>query len=339
MFSSNVSFQALLRSAGARAGARAARAAAMEGSGLHNGHGGQRPLSMGMQQPGIGVRPMVVQQGASYSPQQQPPQASPQNMAQRSAGARHSYQGPGEHEKLVSELMHEVETKRSELENMTMSVVQWKQTFKHKLDQEKLELQQSRINERSVMLERMSLRMLQLHGRLLAAVTFQKLREHRKQVLWLQRVKELKGQCEALREEANIAAANSMSASKDFSQQEFAQRVLNSLSHLLSIAQGQDLEGEGWIMSDIVSVGNAVVGEKFRQLLNVVQQVKSNESSLQRRAADLMQGNSVVAQLQERIDSLERDVHQKRKAVESLSMQVFLPSSEPPLCTLPGGSA
>ena len=282
---------------------------------------------MGMQQPGIGVRPMVVQQGASYSPQPQPPQASPQNMAQRSAmGARHSYQGPGDHENAVSELMHEVETKRSELDAYTMSVVQWKQNFKDKLHQEKLELQQSRINERSVMLERMSLRMLQLHGRLLAAVTFQKLREHRKQVLWLQRVKELKGQCEALREETNIAAANSMSASKEFSQQEFAQRVLNSLSHLLSIAQGQDLEGEGWIMSDIVSVGNAVIGEKFRQLLNVIQQVKSNESSLQRRAADLMQGNSVVAQLQERIDSLERDVHQKRKAVESLSMQVLLPS-------------
>ena len=299
-------------------------AAAMEGSGLHNGHGGQRPLSMGMQQPGIGVRPMVVQQGASYSPQQQ--QASPSNMAQRSVGARHSYQGPGDPEQRVSELMQEVETKRVELDNMTMSVVRWKQDFKDKLHQEKLELHQSNINERSVMLERMSLRMLQLHGRLLAAVTFQKLREHRKQVLWLQRVKDLKRECEALREEANIAAANSMSASKDFSQQEFAQRVENSLSHLLMIAQGQDLEGGAWIMSDIVSVGNAVVGEKFRQLLNVIQQVKSNESSLQRRAVDLIQGNSVVAQLQERIDSLERDVHQKRKAVESLSMQVFLSS-------------
>lgn len=304
----------------------------MEGGGLHNSQGGQRPVSMGMQQPGVGVRSMAVQQGAAYSPPQQPLQASPQNV-QRLAGVRHSYQGPppqGDHDKLVSELMHEVETKRSELENMTMSVVQWKQSFKDKLHQEKMELQASRMT----MQERMSLRMLQLHGRLLAAVAFQKLREHRKQVLWLQRVKELKGQCEALREEANIAAANSMSASQDFSQQEFAQRVLNSLSHLLSIAQGQDLEGEGWIMSDIVSVGNAVVGEKFRQLLNVIQQVKSNESSLQRRTADLMQGNSVVAQLQERIDSLERDVHQKRKAVESLSMQVF-----PPPFTRPGRSA
>lgn len=295
----------------------------MDGPGLHNSSGGQRPLSMGMQ-PSVGVRPMGVPQGNSYSPQQQqhqPSMASPHNM--RPAGVRHSYQsGQGENDKLVSELMHEVETKRSELENMTMSVVQWKQSFKDKLHQEKLELQASRVNERSVMQDRMSLRMLQLNGRLLAAVAFQKLREHRKQVLWLQRVKELKGQCETLREEANIAAANSMSASHEFSQQEFAQRVLNSLSQLLAIAQGHDIEGEGWILSDIVSVGNAVVGEKFRQLLNVIQQVKSNESSLQRRAADLMQGNVVVAQLQERVDSLERDVHSKRKAVESLSMQL-----------------
>ena len=50
-----------------------------------------------------------------------------------------------------------------------------------------------------------SLRMLKLYGRLGLAVAFQKLREHRKQVLWLQRVKELKTQCEALREESNIS--------------------------------------------------------------------------------------------------------------------------------------
>jgi hypothetical protein len=42
------------------------------------------------------------------------------------------------HDHLVSELMHEVESKRSELENMTMSVVQWKQNFKDKLQQEKV---------------------------------------------------------------------------------------------------------------------------------------------------------------------------------------------------------
>ena len=75
-------------------------------------------------------------------------------------------------------------------------------------------------------------------------------------------------------------------------------------------------------MSDIVGVGNAVVGEKLRQLLNIIQQVKSNEASLQRRTADLMQGNAIVAQLQERVEALERDLSSKRKAVESLSMQV-----------------
>ena len=86
-------------------------------------------------------------------------------------------------------------------------------------------------------------------------------------------------------------------------------------------------------MSDTVSVGNAVVGEKFRQLLNVIQQVKSNEASLQRRTADLMQGNGVVAHLQERVDSLERDLHQKRKAVELLSVQVFILSHPYLLCS------
>jgi len=295
----------------------------MDASSLHSSStGGQRPLSMGMQ-PGVGVRPMGVAQNATFSPQQPSYQAQQSPMAQHAVGVRHSYQGgQGEHDKLVSELMHEVETKRSELENMTMSVVQWKQSFKDKLHQEKLELQASRLNERSIMQDRMSQRMLHLHGRLLAAVTFQKLREHRKQVLWLQRVKELKSQCESLREEASISAANSMVASQEFVQQEFPQRILNSLSQLLAIAQGHDLEGEGWILSDIVSVGNAVVGEKFRQLLNVIQQVKSNEASLQRRTADLMQGNGVVGQLQDRVAALERDLHSKRKAVESLSMQV-----------------
>lgn len=295
---------------------------------LHSSTGGQRPLSMGMQ-PGVGVRPMGVAQNATFSPpQQQPPYQ--QGLVQQPSGVRHSYQsGAGDHDKLVSELMHEVETKRSELENMTMSVVQWKQSFKDKLHQEKLELQASRLNERSIMQDRMSQRMLHLHGRLLAAVTFQKLREHRKQVLWLQRVKELKNQCETLREEASISSANSMAASQEFAQQEFPQRILNSLSQLLAIAQGHHLEGEGWILSDIVSVGNAVVGEKLRQLLNVIQQIKSNEASLQRRTADLMQGNGVVAQLQDRVASLERDLHSKRKAVESLSMQVSILARRP----------
>jgi hypothetical protein len=35
-----------------------------------------------------------------------------------------------------------------------------------------------------------------------------------------------------------------------------------------------------------------------------------------------MRGNGVVAQLQERVDTLEREVHRKRQTVESLSMQV-----------------
>lgn len=208
--------------------------------------------------------------------------------------------------------------------------MQWKQNFKDKLQQEKLELQRdaeranaSRIQDRSIMQERMSLRILTLYGRQRLAVAFQKLREHRKQVLWLQRVKELKTQCESLREEAAIAASNAMSASHEFTQQEFVQRIMNSLSHLLAIAQGHDLEMEGgWMLSDIVAVGNAVVAEKIRQLLTVIQQLKTSESALQRRTADLMQGSPMVAQLQERVQVLERELHGKRKAVESLSMQL-----------------
>eukprot|EP00961_Rhodomonas_salina_P141308 1902409-Rhodomonas_salina.1 len=237
-------------------------------------------------------------------------QANPYSSPQASRPMNSPYATPhgDPHDALVSELMHEVETKRTELENMTMSVVQWKQTFKDKLQTEKLELQReieraeaTRIHDRSILQERMSMRMLHLYGRLVTAVTFQKLKEHRKQVLWLQRVKELKNQCESLREEASIAAANSMSASHSFSQTEFGQRITTSLTHLQAIAQGHDVDVEGgWILSDIVSVGNAVVGEKLRQLLTVIQQLKASEASLQRKTADLMQGNSVVAQLQDR---------------------------------------
>jgi hypothetical protein len=56
-------------------------------------------------------------------------------------------------------------------------------------------------------------------------------------VLWLQRVKELKVQCEGLREEASIAASNSASGSVEFSQGEFASRVLASLSNLIAFTQ------------------------------------------------------------------------------------------------------
>lgn len=57
------------------------------------------------------------------------------------------------------------------------------------------------------------------------------------QVLWLQRVKELKVQCEGLREEANIAASNSVSGSVEFSQGQFASRILASLSNLITYTQ------------------------------------------------------------------------------------------------------
>jgi hypothetical protein len=112
----------------------------------------------------------------------------------------------------VKDLMQQVEDKRMELENMTLSVVQWKQTFKDKIQHEKADYQRdvdrekvSRAQGFDVIVERMSLRMLTLCGRLCLADAFQKLRFHRKQVLWLQRVKELKTQCETFREEATIA--------------------------------------------------------------------------------------------------------------------------------------
>ena len=57
------------------------------------------------------------------------------------------------------------------------------------------------------------------------------------QVLWLQRVKELKVQCEGLREEVNIAASNSVSGSVEFSQGQFASRILASLSNLITYTQ------------------------------------------------------------------------------------------------------
>jgi hypothetical protein len=134
--------------------------------------------------------------------------AKPGNIYSSEGGQRRG----ADQEAQITDLMNQVESKRSELESMTMSVVQWKQTFKDKLLQEKLEIQRdaeravsSRMQDRELLFDHMSLRMLKLYGRLGLAVAFQKLREHRKQVLWLQRVKELKTQCEALREESNIS--------------------------------------------------------------------------------------------------------------------------------------
>ncbi len=134
-------------------------------------------------------------------------------------------------------------------------------------------------------------------------------------------------ECAGLREEASIAASNSASASHEFSQGEFAQRLLGSLSNLIAFVQSPDLDFEGaWLLSDIVGVGNAVVGEKLRQLLTVIQQLKVSESNLHRRTADLVQGNTAVAQLQERVATLERELVAKRKAVETLSMQLDMES-------------
>mmetsp|Transcript_24146 Transcript_24146/g.57565 ORF Transcript_24146/g.57565 Transcript_24146/m.57565 type:complete len:881 (+) Transcript_24146:43-2685(+) len=272
------------------------------------------------------------QAGMMSSPQQRPASMNqPQPMSQQ---GMYGSQGGGQRrgndqEAQITDLMHQVESKRSELENMTLSVVQWKQTFKDKLQHEKLEIQRdaeraisSRAQGRDLLLERTSLRMLNLYGKIGLAVAFQNLRQHRKQVLWLQRVKELKTQCEALREEATIAGANSVAASQDFAKTEFPMRVLSSLSHLLAIAQGHETDDGGWILSDVVSVGNAVVGERLRHLLGVIQDLKNSEAALQSRTADLVQGNPVVAQLQERIQGLEMDVMSKRKTMESLSMQL-----------------
>lgn len=155
------------------------------------------------------------QAGMMSSPQQRPASMNqPQPMSQQ---GMYGSQGGGQRrgndqEAQITDLMHQVESKRSELENMTLSVVQWKQTFKDKLQHEKLEIQRdaeraisSRAQGRDLLLERTSLRMLNLYGKIGLAVAFQNLRQHRKQVLWLQRVKELKTQCEALREEATIA--------------------------------------------------------------------------------------------------------------------------------------
>ncbi len=58
----------------------------------------------------------------------------------------------------------------------------------------------------------------------------------------------------------------------------------------------------------------------------MIQQLKVSESNLHRRTADLVQGNTAVAQLQERVATLERELAAKRKAVEALSMQLDMES-------------
>jgi hypothetical protein len=75
-------------------------------------------------------------------------------------------------------------------------------------------------------------------------------------------------------------------------------------------------------MTDIIGVGNAVVGEKLKQLLMAVQRLKASESNLHRRTSDLARGNSAVAGLQARVSDLERELASKRRAVEALSLQL-----------------
>jgi transcription initiation factor TFIID subunit TAF12 len=79
----------------------------------------------------------------TYSSGQQPvpppTQQTPSKSLSTSVG-RSETPGGADHDQLVTELMNQVESKRSELESMTMSVVQWKQNFKDKLKQEKVGL-------------------------------------------------------------------------------------------------------------------------------------------------------------------------------------------------------
>eukprot|EP00960_Hanusia_phi_P043698 756207-Hanusia_phi.AAC.4 len=210
------------------------------------------------------------------------------------------------HDSLVTELMHEVEAKRNELENMTISVVQWKQSFKDKLQQEKKELQRDaqraeavHMFDKTLLQEKMSQRILRVYQHLCTAVAFQKLREHRKQSLWLQRVKELKNTNQNLKEELEIASSNSLNISTDFSQNEFVQRLISSISCLISIAEGKDNEQEGgWILADVLSVGNALVAEKLRNLLKVISKLREDEVALQQQVESLSRGHPAVAYLQ-----------------------------------------
>ena len=150
--------------------------------------------------------------------------------------------------------------------------------------------------------------------------------------MWLQRVKDLKAQCEVLKEECTIATNNAHSASAEFSQGEFAQRMLVALSNIMAYVQGPVIEVEGqWLMADIAGVGNAVVGDKIKQLMGVVQQLKAAERHHYRRAGDLAQGNGAIVGLQQKIDALEGELAAKRKAVEVLSMQLDMEVSNTPL--------
>ena len=79
----------------------------------------------------------------TYSSGQQPVPAPTQQTPSKSLSTsvgRSETPGGADHDQLVTELMNQVESKRSELESMTMSVVQWKQNFKDKLKQEKVGL-------------------------------------------------------------------------------------------------------------------------------------------------------------------------------------------------------
>ena len=83
-------------------------------------------------------------------------------------------------------------------------------------------------------IERMTGHMLKLHNRLTMGLTFQKMKERRMQVLWLNRVKELKNQCENL----------SLSQEERMDTDSLVTVVVDMLTKLQGLAQGHARENE-----------------------------------------------------------------------------------------------
>ena len=159
--------------------------------------------------------------------------------------------------------------------------------------------------------ERMSLHILKLHNRVAMAISFQKFRERRMQVLWLNRVKDLKSNCEDLKIQCEEQQESGS----------LANGTIEFLDHLLQYTLCKDSELQPQMNFNYPECGESPAGQALRerlsQLLSLIVKMKRKESSLQKRLQDFGFGNH----LQDQVTSLEQMLVSDRKSLESLYTQ------------------
>ena len=119
--------------------------------------------------------------------------------------------------------------------------------------------------------ERLSLHILKLHNRITTAVAFQKFRERRMQVLWLNRVKDLKMNCEDLKNQCE-------------EQQEYgclANSTVEYLDQLLQFILSKDIDSQPQISFNCPDFGDVpqatALRERLSQLLSLIVKMRRKE--------------------------------------------------------------